>query len=206
MSWYRETRSKIYTGFRWLLSPLVKAFVRLQMPPAVISAAGILFTGVAFILMYRGWSNGDGWGLMRAAGGVILFAAAWDTVDGEVARALGKTSPKGAFLDSVLDRVSEFIIFLGIFLFFGFGKLDCALLFALLFVSYSISYIRARAEGVGIDCSVGAFDRATRVFIIGVALIAIPAHMNWVIRGLLAGTAFTATRRFIHVLTRKAKA
>jgi phosphatidylglycerophosphate synthase len=126
----------LYEGFRWLLSPLVKAFVRLQVPPALISAAGILFTGVAFILMYRGYESGAiGW--MRAAGGVILFAAAWDTVDGEVARALGKTSPKGAFLDSVLDRVSEFIIFLGIFLFFGFGKLDCALLFALLFVSYS---------------------------------------------------------------------
>ena len=205
MSWYRETRSKIYTGFRWLLSPLVKGFVRLEMPPAVISAAGILFTGVAFILMYRGYASGAiGW--MRAAGGVILFAAAWDTVDGEVARALGKTSPKGAFLDSVLDRLSEFIIFLGIFIFFGFDKLDCALLFALLFVSYSISYIRARAEGVGIDCSVGVFDRATRVFIIGVALIAIPVHMNWVIRGLLLGTLLTAIRRFVYVLTRKAKA
>ncbi len=205
MSWYRETRSKVYTGFRWLLSPLVKAFVRLEMPPAVISAAGILFTGVAFILMYRGYaSSAIGW--MRAAGGVILFAAAWDTLDGEVARALGKTSLKGAFLDSVLDRFSEFIIFLGIFLFFGFGKLDCALLFALLFASYSISYVRARAEGVGIDCSVGVFDRATWVFIIGVALIAIPAHMNWVIRGLLLGTMLTAIRRFVYVLTRKAKA
>jgi len=94
----------------------------------------------------------------------------------------------------------------GLQLFFGFGKLDCALLFALLFVSYSISYIRARAEGVGIDCSVGVFDRATRVFIIGVALIAIPVHMNWVIRGLLLGTLLTAIRRFVYVLTRKAKA
>lgn len=204
MSWYRETRGKVYTGFRWLLSPLVKAFVRLEMPPAVISAAGILFTGVAFILMYRGYASGAmGW--MRAAGGVILFAAVWDTVDGEVARALGRTSPKGAFLDSVLDRLSEFIIFLGIFLFFGFGKLDCALLFALLFASYSISYVRARAEGVGIACKVGVFDRPTRVFVIGVALIAIPEYMNWVIRGLLVGAVFTAARRFIYVLTRKAK-
>lgn len=204
MSWYREIRDKVYAGFRWLLSPLVKGFVRLEMPPAVISAAGILFTGVAFILMYRGYASGV-YGWMRAAGGVILFAAAWDTVDGEVARALGKTSPKGAFLDSVLDRLSEFIIFLGIFLFFGFSKLDCALLFALLFASYSISYIRARAEGVGIACKVGVFDRPTRVFVIGVALIAIPEYMNWVIRGLLAGTAFTAARRFIYVLTRKTK-
>jgi len=206
LSWYRETRSKVYEGFRWLLSPLVKGFVRLEMPPAVITTAGILFTVIAFILMYRGWSNGNGWGLMRAAGGVILFAAAWDTVDGEVARALGKTSPKGAFLDSVLDRLSEFIIYLGILLFANLSTLDSVLLFALLFTSFSISYLRARAEGVGIDCSVGVFDRATRVFIIGVALIAIPAHMNWVIRGLLLGTAFTAARRFIYVLTRKAKA
>jgi len=204
LSWSLETRGKVYAGFRWLVSPLVKSFVRLGMPPAVISMAGILFTGVAFILMYRGYASGvSGW--MRAAGGVILFAAAWDIVDGEVARALGKASAKGAFLDSVLDRVSEFIIFLGIFLFFDFGKLDSALLFALLFASYSISYVRARAEGVGIHCKVGFFDRPTRVFIIGVALIAIPSYMNWVIRGLLAGAAFTAARRFIYVLTRKAE-
>jgi phosphatidylglycerophosphate synthase len=203
LSWYREIRGKIYEGFRWLVSPLVKAFVRLRMPPSVITVAGILFTGVAFVLMYRGHASGVlGW--IRAAGVVILFAAAWDTLDGEVARALGKASSKGAFLDSVLDRISEFIIFAGLFLFFNLNGLDSALLFALLFTSYSISYIRARAEGVGIECKVGVFDRATRVIIIGVALIAIPNYMNWVIRGLLLGTTITAIRRFIYVLTRKA--
>jgi CDP-diacylglycerol--glycerol-3-phosphate 3-phosphatidyltransferase len=204
LSWYRETRGKIYEGFRWLVSPLVKAFVKVGMPPSVISIAGILFTGVAFVLMYRGHTSGIlGW--IRAAGGVILFAAAWDTLDGEVARALGKASSKGAFLDSVLDRVSEFVIFLGLFLFFNLSGLDSALLLALLFTSYTISYIRARAEGVGIECKVGVFDRATRVFIIGVALIAIPNYMNWIVRGLLLGTAITAIRRFIYVLTRKTR-
>lgn len=174
------------------------------MPPSVITVAGILFTGLAFVLMYRGYSSGIlVW--MRAAGGVILFAAAWDTLDGEVARASGKSSSKGAFLDSVLDRVSEFIIFLGLFLFFNLSGLDSVLLFALLFTSYSISYIRARAEGVGIECKIGVFDRSTRVLIIGVALIAIPSNMNWVIRALLLGTAITAIRRFIYVLTRKAR-
>ncbi len=203
MSWYRETRSKIYDAFRWLVSPLVRAFVYLHMPPWVISLAGILFTGVALVFMYRASLSGSlGW--MRAAGGVVLFAAAWDTVDGEVARARGKASAKGAFLDSVLDRASEFIIFLGLFLFFNLSQLDSALLFGLLFASYSISYVRARAEGVGIECKVGVFDRATRVLIIGVALLAIPQYMNWIIRGLLLGSVFTALRRFIYVLTKKA--
>ncbi|MBN2378784.1 CDP-alcohol phosphatidyltransferase family protein [candidate division WOR-3 bacterium] len=198
MSWYRETRGKIYQGFRFLVSPLVKALVRVDMPPAAVSVAGLLFTVIAFVLMYRGSTAGLGW--MRASGAVILFAAAWDTVDGEVARARGKSSPKGAFLDSILDRVSEFVVLLGMLLFFDLGKLDTALVFALLFASYSISYIRARAEGVGIECTVGVFDRATRVVLIGAALIIIPQYINWVLRALLAGTTFTAVRRFIHVL------
>lgn len=168
------------------------------MPPAAVSVAGLLFTVIAFVLMYRGSTAGLGW--MRASGAVILFAAAWDTVDGEVARARGKSSPKGAFLDSILDRVSEFVVLLGMLLFFDLGKLDTALVFALLFASYSISYIRARAEGVGIECTVGVFDRATRVVLIGAALIIIPQYINWVLRALLAGTTFTAVRRFIHVL------
>ncbi|MBD3286004.1 hypothetical protein GF359_05880 [candidate division WOR-3 bacterium] len=202
MSWYRETRDKVYAGFRVLVSPVVKGLVRIEMPPSAITVAGLLFTGIAFILMYRG-SVGGSWGWMRAAGGVILFAAAWDTVDGEVARARGRSSPKGAFLDSILDRVSEFVVFLGILMFFDLSRLDSILIVCLLFASYIISYIRARAEGVGIECKVGIFDRATRIFILGVALIAIPQHTNWIIRILLAGTVFTATRRFIYVLTRR---
>jgi len=202
LSWYRETRSKVYLGFRWLVSPLVRLFVRIQMPPAALSVAGLLFTGVAFILMYRGRADG-GAGWMRAAGAVILFAAAWDTLDGEVARALGRSSPKGAFLDSVLDRLSEFVVYLGLFLFAGLAPLDLTLLVGLLFASLSVSYIRARAEGVGIPCEVGMFDRATRVFILGLALIVVPRWMNWVIRGLLAGTAFTVLHRFVYVLTRR---
>jgi len=204
LSWYRETRDKVYSGFRFLLSPIVRGLVRIEMPPSAITIAGLLFTGLAVILMYRGNLSGtSGW--MRAAGGIILFAAAWDTVDGEVARARGKSSPKGAFLDSILDRVSEFMVLLGILMFFNLSKLDSILVLGLLFASYTISYTRARAEGVGIDCKVGIFDRATRIFILGVALIAIPEYMNWVIRILLAGTAFTAIRRFIYVLTRRKK-
>lgn len=173
------------------------------MPPAVISVAGLLFTGVAFVLLYRGWSAENGWGWMRAAGGVMLFAAIWDTLDGEVARSRNIASAKGAFLDSVLDRLSEFIIYLGLFLFLGFSRFDSILLFAFLFTSLAVSYVRARAEGVGIDCKVGLFDRPLRVFIIGATLIAIPQYMNWVTRLLLAGTFATALRRFIYVLSRK---
>jgi CDP-diacylglycerol--glycerol-3-phosphate 3-phosphatidyltransferase len=174
------------------------------MPPSAVSAAGLLFTGIAVVLMYRWFiSASPGW--LRAAGAVILFAASWDTVDGELARATGKTSAKGAILDAVFDRVSEFIIFLGLVLFMGFSKLDCTLLFALLFASYSISYIRARAEGVGIECTIGIFDRATRVIIIGAGLILLPRYMNWVMRLLLVGTSVTAVRRFVYVLSRRKK-
>lgn len=202
MSWYRETRSKVYQGFRWLVSPLVKLFVAVNTPPSVLTVFGIVITGVAFFFLYLG-SLDQGWLWERIAGGVILFAAAWDTIDGEVARARGRASAKGAFLDSVLDRLSEFIVFLGLFTFAGFGQLDLILLFALVFTSYSISYTRARAEGVGIECPVGVFDRATRIFVIGLGLIAVPMYANWIVRALLLGTTATAIRRFVYVLTRK---
>jgi len=205
LSWFQENRSKFYAAFRWLVSPLVRGFSNIGMPPWVVSTAGLLFTVLAFVLMYRGAvpiiDGNFGW--MRAAGAVLLFAAIWDTIDGELARRTGKASPKGAFLDSVLDRVSEFILFFGIFLFWNLSRLDSVLLFGLLFTSLSISYIRARAEGVGIECKIGIFDRATRVVILGVGMVLLPQYINWIIRILLAGTLFTALRRFVHVLSRK---
>jgi CDP-diacylglycerol--glycerol-3-phosphate 3-phosphatidyltransferase len=185
-----------------MVSPLVKLFVAVNMPPSALTVFGILITGLAFFFLYLG-SGSHGWLWARIAGGVILFAAAWDTIDGEVARARGRASAKGAFLDSVLDRLSEFIVFLGLFMFAGLSELDSILLFALVFTSYTISYTRARAEGVGIDCPVGVFDRATRIFVIGIGLIVIPMYINWIIRALLLGTAVTAIRRFVYVLTRK---
>lgn len=133
----------------------------------------------------------------------MLFAALWDTLDGEVARLQGSESKKGAFLDSVLDRFSEFTVFLGFFLFLNLSRLDKVFLFALLFSSLAVSYIRARAEGIGIECKVGIFDRPLRVTILGIALVIIPDYMEWVLRLLLVGTSFTAVHRFVYVLTRK---
>jgi CDP-diacylglycerol--glycerol-3-phosphate 3-phosphatidyltransferase len=197
LSWYQGIQDKIYKWFRWLVSPMVRFFVRLGTPPWAVSLMGILFTLLSFVFMYRGW--------VRGSGAVILFAAVWDTLDGEVARAQGKESPKGAFLDSVLDRLSEFVVFLGIFLFMNLSGFDSIMLFALLFTSLTVSYVRARAEGVGIACKVGIFDRALRITILGAALIIIPQYMRWVILFLLAGTAFTVVHRFVYVLTRRKK-
>ncbi len=176
---------------------MVRFFVRLGTPPWAVSLLGILFTLLSVVFMYRGW--------IRGAGAVMLFAAIWDTIDGEVARAQGKESAKGAFLDSVLDRLSEFVVFLGILLFMDLSGLDSILLFALLFTSLAVSYIRARAEGVGIPCKVGIFDRALRITILGASLVIIPQYMRWVILFLLAGTTFTVIHRFVYVLTRTQK-
>ncbi|NLI97744.1 CDP-alcohol phosphatidyltransferase family protein [bacterium] len=195
MSWYQVIQDKVYKTFRRLVSPLVNFFAKRGTPPWAISLMGMLLTLLSFILMYRGW--------MRVAGGFVLFAALWDTLDGEVARLQGSESKKGAFLDSVLDRFSEFTVFLGFFLFLNLSRLDKVFLFALLFSSLAVSYIRARAEGIGIECKVGIFDRPLRVTILGIALVIIPDYMEWVLRLLLVGTSFTAVHRFVYVLTRK---
>ncbi len=103
----------------------------------------------------------------------VLFAGALDTLDGALARKAGQPSPSGAFLDSVLDRYSDFVIFLGLWaalvlrqprLFLG----VTLLIFFCIQGSFLVSYARARGEGLGVSTSAGLFGRAERLVFLGV--------------------------------------
>jgi phosphatidylglycerophosphate synthase len=106
----------------------------------------------------------------------VLFAGALDTLDGALARKAGQTSPSGAFLDSVLDRTSDFFIYLGLWAalslrtpnLFLWGTL---LIFFCIQGSFLVSYARARGEGLGVSTSVGLFGRAERLVFLGVGSI-----------------------------------
>lgn len=108
------------------------------------------------------------------AGALVLFAGLFDMLDGQVAR-LGKMSSSfGAMFDSVLDRYSELIMFLGICYYLIAHHYFFSSLFAFIAMigSMMVSYTRARAEGLGIECKDGLMQRPERIVLIGVSAIA----------------------------------
>ncbi|NLI82459.1 MAG: CDP-alcohol phosphatidyltransferase family protein [Deltaproteobacteria bacterium] len=149
-----------------------------------------------------------------------LLTGLLDTLDGSLARALGQTRKFGAFLDSVLDRYTEFIIFLGIWCYFyrqgASTPFFSLVILLILFGSLMVSYTRARAEGLGEPCMVGLFQRGERIVLIGLAGIFNPLVNRWiglsaghwgqditltlVLLVLAVGTNWTALWRFLHVL------
>ena len=132
-------------------------------------------------------------------GFLVLFAGAFDMLDGAVARLTGKTSRFGAVLDSTFDRVSEGAILLGLMAYYAErgGYQEILLIGAALVGSFMTSYVRARAEGVGLKCEVGLFTRPERVVVLAIGLI---ANQELVVLWILAvASNLVALQRLLHV-------
>jgi CDP-diacylglycerol--glycerol-3-phosphate 3-phosphatidyltransferase len=175
------------------LQPLVRLGVALRIPPNAVTVAGVVLS------IACGWLLSQG--RFIAAGLVLLLSGLSDVLDGELARRSNQARPLGAFLDSSLDRISEFAVFFGIFWFFRSSPGMAALVFGALFASVAVSYIRARAEGIGIECKVGLFERPVRYvcLVLGVFLHRYLFVALWVI---LAGSAFTVVQRIGYVVSK----
>ncbi len=154
-----------------ILNPLIQFYIKLGVTPNMITTFGLMLNVVAAIIFILGAETANrtdlvyvGWG-----GFTILIAGLFDMMDGRLAR-LGNLSSKfGAFYDSVIDRYSELIMFLGIcyYLIAHHFFLSSLFGFIALIGSMMVSYTRARAEGIGIDCSIGMMQRPARVVVIG---------------------------------------
>jgi len=107
-------------------------------------------------------------------GGVlVLVSGLFDLLDGALARLTKQTTKFGAILDSTVDRISEAAILCGLLIWYipqG-ASLEIVLIFAVLIGSFLVSYIRARAEGLGLQCQVGLFTRAERVIVLAIGLL-----------------------------------
>jgi len=161
--------------------------------PDLLTALGLIGNILAAVLFAVG--------RFRGAGGMMLLGGLCDVLDGEVARAGQRGSRFGALLDSTLDRYSEIFVAFGITVYFvrSGWVLTCAVIFFLLAGSLMVSYVRARAEGLGEECKVGVMQRGERVVAIAVgALIGVRALVIviWII-ALLAN--FTVAERLWHV-------
>jgi CDP-diacylglycerol--glycerol-3-phosphate 3-phosphatidyltransferase len=130
--------------------------------PNLVTLAGVLVTVMVPVSMVQ-----EKW---VAAGGWLLFAGFFDVLDGSLARNGALTGRFGAFFDSSLDRVSEAVVFAG-FLMYYYNHQDLRellLAFIVCILSLMVSYTRARAEGLGIDCEVGLLPRPGRVILLAV--------------------------------------
>jgi CDP-diacylglycerol--glycerol-3-phosphate 3-phosphatidyltransferase len=138
-------------------------------------------------------------GRIPAGGLVVLLSGALDGLDGTVARLQGKSSKFGAFLDSTCDRWSELFLFGGLSLYFALSAnvAGVILTYAAAAGSVMVSYVKARAEGLGMECKVGLLTRMERYFVLCPALL-----LNLPLWGVglvaLLGN-FTALQRMWHV-------
>lgn len=168
-------RTNLQLGIYKVIDPFVKLLIKLGLTPNAVTTIGfVLNIGVAAIFVIGGeeGNRGDlsyiGW-----AGGLILFAGLFDMLDGQVARLGNMKSTFGALYDSVLDRYSELIMFFGIcyYLVAQHYFLSSIFAFVAMIGSMMVSYVRARAEGLGIECKGGLMQRPERVITIGLFAI-----------------------------------
>jgi CDP-diacylglycerol--glycerol-3-phosphate 3-phosphatidyltransferase len=185
-------------GFPLLLGPLAQRLISISVRPNAIttmSAVVAVASGVAF-----------GLGALRVGALCLLASGALDVLDGKVARAGGMVSTFGAFYDSVLDRVGEAVVYAGLAVYLlsapdqAARPLAALAVLAALTGSLLVSYARARAEALRIDCRVGLGQRAERILGIGVPTLLFGAGPRGVL--LLAITLLLAALSWVTVVQR----
>ncbi len=176
-----------------LLRPVTQIFAGLHIHPNWITGFGFLFSGLAayfFVIQY-----------IRLAAVMVFVSGILDNIDGVVARENNQETKFGALLDSTLDRYSEILIFFGMAFYFiqqGWYVTAGIVAFAL-GGSLMVSYVRSRAEGLGITCQVGFMQRASRIIVIGLGALIHPVMMAVSVYLIAFFANFTAVQRILHV-------
>jgi phosphatidylglycerophosphate synthase len=180
---FDQLRDALQQGIYLIINPFVRLLIKIGFTPNAVTLTGLLLNmGVAVLFIVGGeaGNRGDlryvGWG-----GALILFAGLFDMLDGQVARIGKMQSPYGALYDSVIDRYSELFTFLGIcyYLVAHHYFLSSLVGFFGLIGSMMVSYTRARAEGLGIECKGGLMQRPERVVLMGVSALACGVASHW---------------------------
>ncbi len=156
-----------------------------------LTAAAVVLAGAAAVAI--------GNGALRAGLLLLVLCALPDLLDGAVAKASGSAGPRGAFFDSVVDRLSDAAVLIGVvFWAAANGPARVAPLAAgVLALSLAVSYVKARAQSLGFDCEVGIAERPERLIVLGAALVTGLVEPGlWL---LLAATAITVGQRVVHV-------
>ena len=178
---YRDFLQKVI--YR-IINPLIKGMIRVGITPNFITTTGFVLNVVAagffgYAAIYQPYDLAlIGWG-----GGIVLFAGLFDMMDGRLARMGNMSSVFGALWDSTLDRYSELFTLFGIctyFLLNGWEWMGVVTFLAMV-GSVMVSYVRARAEGLDIECKVGLMQRPERVVLtaLGAILCGVCGDLLW---------------------------
>jgi len=174
--------------------PIGRLLARTPITPDMLTWVGLLFSIGALVLLLNEQ--------VRWAGVVVVVGALFDLLDGALARAANLVTRFGGILDSTLDRLTEGIVLTGIvFVMARSGStFGATLAAAALVLSFTVSYIRSRAEAAGIPCTDGWFTRLERIIILAAGLIFNQIIMALILITILSG--FTATQRLLVVWQR----
>ncbi len=204
---YSLLSEKIKEGFVRAMAPFCSFLSGLGVSPNALSLVGLSLSMIAGLI----YANGA----FFCAGAVLILAGTCDVLDGQMARLTGRISSFGAFLDSAIDRFSELFVFLGLAWHFSrlsandpesfLGSVMVLIIILALSGSFMVSYTRARAEGLGVDCKVGWMQRPERIalIILGSLLAGIPVVGQYIMIGTILIIAvlsnYTAVQRIIYV-------
>lgn len=190
--------------FYALTRPIVDSLIRSGVRPNAITTVGTLLVVISAAAFGLGW--------VRTGGLLYLISGVVDTFDGEVARARQEVTRFGAFYDSTLDRLGDGATFMGIAVFYllapegsvAWRNLAIIISMAAIIASLLVSYARARAEGLGIDCKVGMVQRAERIVLLGLPTALLGAGPDglilfWIVVILALTSVITVVQRFMYV-------
>lgn len=149
-----------------ITGPVVRILSKSRITPNALTFINLALNIIAAYVIATGY--------FLLGGVLVLVAGLFDLLDGALARFTEQTTKFGAILDSVVDRISEAAILCGLLIWYipqEEAGLEIVLIFVVLIGSFLISYIRARAEGLGWQCQVGLFTRAERVIVLAIGLL-----------------------------------
>jgi CDP-diacylglycerol--glycerol-3-phosphate 3-phosphatidyltransferase len=177
-----------------IIEPIANVLVWLGFTPNTLTLIGFLMNVAVAVILSQGEMR---WGAVA-----FVLASAFDGLDGALARRLNRVSRFGAFFDSTMDRLSEAAVFLGLLVWYTSqgARQEIVLIYATIVGSLMVSYSRARAEGLGLDCKVGLLTRMERVVVLFVGLLLEQVTITLWIMALLSN--FTALQRMVHVWRR----
>jgi CDP-diacylglycerol--glycerol-3-phosphate 3-phosphatidyltransferase len=188
------------TGARSLASRSVAGLARTRVTPNTLTTAGVTLCLAAAVLVP--FESRDKLLFYWLGAALFVVGSILDILDGALARAGGKSTVFGAFLDSTTDRVGEGAMLAAIALVFARAGNDTAVVFTIAAVagSFLVPYVRAKAEALGLRGDVGLGSRAERVVVITAGLVFAPlGGLQWAIYVLAATSWVTVVQRILHV-------
>ncbi|MGD9141342.1 MAG: CDP-alcohol phosphatidyltransferase family protein [bacterium] len=181
----------IRDGARKIMAGIARGAIALKLTPNAVTVLGL----VPAIL--GGWAFAGG--RVRLGGLFLLLSGFMDMLDGAVARVAGGESKGGALLDSTIDRYAEIAVYLGLALFYRDSVWPLTGVILALCGSLMVSYVKARAEGLGLTCDVGMLQRPERLIILMVGAFIGPGYLKWAVYLIAVLANITALERLIRM-------